>query len=79
MKPLWFIVHPETGARLCQDKRWRMHAPLGTESNCVKFYKTHAWAEKIAWHFHVNGESLIKALHSDEVLDAAGVISKKES
>ena len=36
-----FVVkHPETGARLCGDNRWREFAHFGTFRSCVKTYKT---------------------------------------
>ena len=79
---LWFVVCPVTRARLCQDNRYRNFAMLGNMSWCVKFYKSQAWATKAAKRYrtkvNIKKETLIKALHPGESLDASGQIWPRE-
>ena len=73
-KPLWIVLHPETGARLCKDMRWREFACFGTYPMCVKMYKREGNAQNAADRYRVNGKTNIIALHENMVMDASGRI-----
>lgn len=68
---MYYVIHSETGARLCQDGRWREHhAPFGTFSSCVKVYKQRGWAERRANRLGNTAMVLFLARHLE--MDAAG-------
>jgi len=73
---MWMVIHPETGARLCKDHKWRNFALFGTYSSCVKFYKRKGNAQRVADRFRVNGQTHIICLMEDETMDASGKIWK---
>ena len=74
---MWVVLHPETGARLCKDNKWRRFAMFGTYSSCVKIYKRQGNAQNKANRVRVNGKTQIKRVFDDESMDASGKISKE--
>jgi len=70
----WIVIHPENGDRLCQDFKWRHHAPFGTYPECVKVYRYMGNARKTARRFNVNGKNKIIGLDEDQTMDASGNI-----
>ena len=43
-----YVIINKNGDRFCKDRKWRDFALFGTFPSCVKFYKSHKWALKIA-------------------------------
>ena len=95
MSKAHIVVCPTTGARLCQDDKYRTHANFGTYPSCVKIYKKLKWAEKAADKYKTLEQrkyekqqeaegSLVKIrqivhLHDGDSMDAAGNIFRKDS
>ena len=71
---MWYVIHPDTGERLCKDNKWRGFACFGTYSSCVKPYKRKGNAERVAHKFRVNGVSHIINVSEGEYMDASGKI-----
>lgn len=82
MKPLfWIAVDPDSGARLCNDLKWRRHAHIGTTSTCVKKWRREHYAQRAAIrHRRCKPPNLahLIALYDGDSLDASGVIRRKE-
>ena len=73
------VVCPVTGARLCQDNRWRQHANFGTYPSCVKMWRlTHAALRAAERFRHPQNTgpdvSLVVHLHDGDSMDASGRI-----
>jgi hypothetical protein len=73
---MWIVVHPETGARLCKDNKWRSFAMFGTPRWCVKTYKRLGNAQNAADRVRVNGKTHIIHIRDGETVDASGRIWK---
>lgn len=71
---MWIILHPETGARLCNDKVFRDWAPMGYADDCVKTYKREGYAQRIAEEMNVEGKTHIVNIEGKE-LNAQGELS----
>jgi len=73
MQRTYYIINKETGARLCQDNKWRTFAHNGTFSSCVKVWKRKGWAWRKA--FRIGRKSVfVLGLDENLVMDAAGHI-----
>lgn len=73
-RAVWFLTDRETGARLCNDGLMRVHhAPIGTGSGCVKFYRSLGWARRRA-----GTKYDCIALYDGDSLDAAGNVCRKD-
>lgn len=67
------IFVSKEGKRFCRDRKWRSHAPFGTMSNCLKIYKSMAWAKKTANKYRAN----VIVLPSDVEMCASGKIIRR--
>jgi len=67
----YYVINKDTGARLCQDNRWREFAGFGTFSSCAKVYRSRGWAERRVERYR---HAMVLGLASHLVIDAAGMI-----
>ena len=74
------IVHENTGARLCKDSLFRTFACFGTFPECVKVWKSEAWARRRQDKLDRLGiETAVVTVPKDQTMDAAGNISRKDN
>lgn len=74
---MWIVLHPETGARLCNDKIFRDWAPMGYADDCVKTYKRKGYAQRVANELKVNGKTRILNIDGKD-LNAQGELSSPD-
>lgn len=79
------VIHPETGARLCQDNRWRTFANFGTFPSCVKEYSYPRAALNAGARYRGTpagfDQTLARVvhLHAGDSMDSAGNIVRGRS
>ncbi len=72
------IIISEKG-RLCRDTYWRNHAPFGSQSNCVKVYRSKGAAINRARKLYkTNGVKIVKIPDNIEI-DASGRCIERKS
>jgi len=77
------VVHPETGARLCNDNRWRTFANFGGYPECVKTYRYARAALNAGAKYRgtpANGDQTLASvvhLHEGDTMDAAGNVERR--
>ena len=81
-RPIWFVICDKCGRRMCRDKRYRQHVPLGTEKNCLLTYKLQGAAQTAAYLKACPCEpgnsdtTHLIALYPEDEIDAAGNITR---
>ena len=71
----YFIIHNDTGARLCKDGAFRRTVTFGTTPGCMKFYKKKGYAIRLQNKLLRQGtETTITPLHHNETIDSKGKI-----
>jgi hypothetical protein len=80
-----YVINRVTGARQCQDGKWREFAGFGTYPECVKVWRQKGWAvrrmQKLNWRTGDDAErnvATVLSLPADKVMDAAGNILDAE-
>jgi len=80
-KPIWIVVCPRTGARLCHDKRWRKFANFGTYPECVREYRYEQAAINAGLRYrhpnNPNESAKAVALYTGDSMDAAGHVERR--
>lgn len=72
---MYVIIDDETGARFCQDKRFREFCGFGTYPECVKVYKSRGWALRWQDIFASRGRNVtVQEVKVGQAMDASGRI-----
>lgn len=80
-KSIKIVVCPATGARLCQDGRWRKFANFGTYSSCVREFRYLKSAQKAARRNRhplnkTTCDTFVTHLHPGDSMDASGHVTR---
>jgi len=76
-----YVINENTGARLCQDGKWRNHANFGSTPSCVKKWNDKGWA--IRKMNQLNQKSTcpiayVLTLPENQYMDASGKVFTEE-
>ena len=73
---MFVLTDIDTGARLCEDAKFRTFACFGTYPECVKVYRQRGWAlrrQKDLFNFRLI-DTEVKEIKDGQVMDATGSI-----